>query len=78
MKSIQNEAINNLIDFANETAVTYIEELSANAKATKEELDRIMEEKKNAEEIAEAIKTMQNIINRISSSMKTVSEWKEV
>ena len=56
MKSIQNEAINNLIDFANETAVTYIEELSANAKATKEELDRIMEEKKNAEEIAEAIK----------------------
>lgn len=76
LKSIQNEAINNLIDFANETAVTYIEELSANAKATKEELDRIMEEKKNAEEIAEAIKTMQNIINRISSSMKTVSEWK--
>lgn len=76
IKSIQNEVISNLIDFANQTAATYTEELAANAKAKKEELYRIMEEKKNAEEIAEAIKTMQNIINRISSSVKTVSEWK--
>jgi len=76
INSIQNEVISNLIDFANQTAATYTEELAANAKAKKEELYRIMEEKKNAEEIAEAIKTMQNIINRISSSVKTVSEWK--
>ena len=76
IKSIQNEAINNLIDFANQTAATYTEELAANAKAKKEELDKIMEQKKNAEEIQETIETMQKILDRIAPLVKIVSERK--
>ena len=76
IKSIQNEAISNLIDFANQTAATYTEELAANAKAKKEELDRIMEEKKNAEEIQETIENMQKLSIQISPLVKVARERK--
>jgi len=50
--------------------------LAANAKAKKEELDKIMEQKKNAEEIQETIETMQKILDRIAPLVKIVSERK--
>lgn len=62
IKSIQNEAINNLIDFANETAATYTEELAANAKAKKEELDRIMEEKRMQRKFKKLLKVCKNYL----------------
>lgn len=44
--NIQNQAINNLIDFANETSKTYIQELANNSKSKKSELDNLLNEKK--------------------------------
>ena len=77
IKSIQNEAINNLIHFANETAKLYLKELSVNSKIKKQELDRIVKEKKNAEEIQKTIENMQMILNGMEPTIKAVRERKE-
>lgn len=73
---IQNKAINNLIAFANSTSEIYIKELSANAKTKKEELDRIMEEKKNAEELKLAIEHMNVLLVQIHPLVSNAKEIK--
>ncbi len=77
IKSIQDEAINNLIDFTNQTAATYTKELAANAQAKKDELDRIIKEKEDAEEIQKSIESMQMILEWMDPLVKAMKERKE-
>ncbi|WP_410501812.1 dynamin family protein [Exiguobacterium acetylicum] len=76
INSIQNEAVSNLINFALQTTETYTDELKENAKIKKEELDRIMEEKKNSEEIQERIKLLRGIREKIVICIRDVNERK--
>lgn len=76
IKSIQNDAINKLIDFAENTAETYRQELVGNAEVKQEELRKLMEEKKNAEEIQELIENMQKLLDQISPLVKAARKIK--
>lgn len=73
---IQKDAISNLIGFANDTQAAYISELFANAKSKKEELNRISEEKKNAEEIQEMIEDKQKYHKDIVPKIEVIREIK--
>lgn len=76
IKLIQNDAIEELIDFAKNTAETYREALAENVEVKQEEWRKLLEEKKNAEEIQESIENMQKLFDQISPLVKAARKIK--
>lgn len=76
LEAIKRQAINNLIDFAIETVEVYINELKNNAQTKKDELDKINEEKRTAEQIRDEIKRLGSIIRQINAKTQIVKETK--
>ena len=68
IEKIKKDLIDNLSEFINNIRDKYIDELSKNSKAKKEESDAIMEAKVTAEQIQKQIDDLSNIIKDISSA----------
>lgn len=76
INNIGNQATDNLVNFAIITADVYIKELAANGKTKQEELDRIMEEKKETEAIMQMIESMTELISHIIPLVDNAKEIK--
>lgn len=76
INDIQNQAINNLIDFANGTSKTYIEELAGNSKNKKDELDKLLQEKKTTDEINNKIQELRCLIEEIDPMVQNMQKIK--
>lgn len=76
LDDIKNDLIGNLEDFIENIRSKYIKELANNAQSKKNELDAIMEAKKNAEQIADIIAAFKDKSEKISDAQETVKKIK--
>lgn len=76
MDSIKMQAIRDLRSFVSHTVTTYTKELAKNADAKRNELKRIKEDKKTAEEILEMVESLKLILESIDPKKKSAEELK--
>ena len=76
LESIKNQAVRGLKVFVSNTVTVYTKELAKNAEQKKIELQKIMDDKKTAEELQELINKLTNELNVIEPVKKRVEELK--
>lgn len=76
MEKIKSDAVKDLIVFAGETTDTYKNELHVNAEIKKEELNRIEQEKKTAEEIQKILIDLRDLLNNIEPLLNAIQAMK--
>lgn len=76
IESIKNQAIRDLRSFVGHTVVAYTKELVKNADAKREELSKIKNDKKTADEIAVVIEELNALLVYTKSKKQTVEELK--
>lgn len=76
IQSIKLQAIRDLRSFVSHTVTAYTRELAKNADAKRDELTRIKNEKKTAEEIAKIIESLNTLFSIIEPQETTVKELK--
>jgi GTPase SAR1 family protein len=74
LEILKNDLIENLEEFIENIRTTYINALAVNANAKKDELDKIMEAKKTAEQMQEIISTLTIKSKNIQEDEKTVEK----
>lgn len=76
MESIKQQAIRDLRSFVSHTVTAYAKELAKNADAKKEELTRVKNEKKTADEIAAILTALKSLLGMIEPKETIVKELK--
>lgn len=76
MDEIKQQAIRDLRSFVQLAAVAYTNELRRNAEAKREELTRIKKEKRSADEIAEILKKLNELLGMINPKENFAKELK--
>ena len=76
IEGIKQQAIKDLRSFVRHTVAAYTKELARNAEAKQEELTRIKKEKKSADEIAEILKKLNELLGMINPKENFAKELK--
>lgn len=76
LESIKNQAVRDLRSFVSHTVTAYTKELARNADMKREELKKIKDDKKTADELQELIATLKAELSLIEPAQKNVEELK--
>lgn len=76
IESIKNQAVRDLRSFVSHTVTAYIKELARNADMKREELSKIKNDKKTADELQELINGLKHQLALIEPAQKSVDELK--
>ena len=76
LESIKNQAVRDLRSFVSHTVTAYTKELARNADMKREELKKIKDDKKTADELQELIATLKAELSLIEPAQKNVDELK--
>lgn len=76
LESIKNQAVRDLRSFVSHTVTAYTKELARNADMKREELKKIKDDKKTADELQELITTLKSELALIEPAQRKVEELK--